>query len=119
MATVTCLLVSGLGGVFTVTQWDRASRIATVVSALAAVAAVGVAVWAAISGRFGRLTRWRLTTLEVVGVRLPDPRCSTCAPAGAGPTPIPIAGYSRPFDSYRYQLWGALLTQRARPGQTG
>jgi hypothetical protein len=45
---VTCLLVAGLGGVFAVVAWDRTSRIATAVSALAAVAAVGIAVWAAL-----------------------------------------------------------------------
>ena len=45
---VTCLVVAGLGGVFAVVAWDRAGRIATVVSALAAVAAVGIAVWAAL-----------------------------------------------------------------------
>jgi hypothetical protein len=45
---VTCLVVAGLGGVLAVVAWERASRIATVVSALAAVASVGVAVWAAL-----------------------------------------------------------------------
>lgn len=43
---VTCLVVAGLAGVFAGTQWDRADRVATVASALAAVASVGVAVWA-------------------------------------------------------------------------
>ena len=47
---VTCLVVAGLGGVFAASQWDQANRIATMVSALAAVAAVGVAVWAALPG---------------------------------------------------------------------
>lgn len=45
---ITGLVVAGLGGVFSATQWDRANRIATVVSVLAAVAAVGIAVWAAL-----------------------------------------------------------------------
>jgi len=44
---VTCLVVAGLGGVFALMSWDETSKIATVVSALAAVAAIGVAVWTA------------------------------------------------------------------------
>jgi hypothetical protein len=55
VVVVTCVVVAGLGVLFTVTQWDRASRIATVVSALAAVAAVGVALWAALPGSGGSL----------------------------------------------------------------
>ena len=47
---VTCLVVAGLAGVFAGTQWDQANRVATVASALAAVASVGVAVWAALPG---------------------------------------------------------------------
>lgn len=45
---VTGLAVAGLGGVFAAVQWDRANQIATLASALAAVAALGVAVWAAL-----------------------------------------------------------------------
>lgn len=53
---VTCTAVAALGAVFAVTRWSEADRIATVVSALAAVAALGVAVWAAFpaSGDAGR-----------------------------------------------------------------
>jgi hypothetical protein len=47
---VTCVVVAGLTGSFAFLQWDQASRLATVVAALAAVAAVGVAVWAALRG---------------------------------------------------------------------
>ncbi len=43
---VTCLVVAGLSVVFLVTERDESSWIATVVSALVAVAALGVAVWA-------------------------------------------------------------------------
>lgn len=43
----TGVVLAALAGVFVVVGWDRAIRISTVVSALAAVAAVGVAVWAA------------------------------------------------------------------------
>jgi hypothetical protein len=54
---VTCLVVAGLGGMFVLTQWDRVNRIATVLSALAAVAAVGVAVWAALVSGSGPAVR--------------------------------------------------------------
>jgi hypothetical protein len=49
-----------------VTQWYRASRIATVVSALAAVAAVGVAVWAALP-RSGATVRVSNTGPAIAG----------------------------------------------------
>jgi hypothetical protein len=42
----TCVVVAGLAGWFAVAQWDQTNRVATAVSALGAVAAVGVAVWA-------------------------------------------------------------------------
>jgi hypothetical protein len=45
---VTCLVVAGLGGWFAVARWDDANRIAAFASALGAVAAVGVAIWAAL-----------------------------------------------------------------------
>jgi hypothetical protein len=45
---VTCVVIVGLTGWFVLLQWDRASWLATIVAALAAVAAVGVAVWAAL-----------------------------------------------------------------------
>lgn len=47
---VTCLAVAGLGVTFVLLAWDQANRVATVASALGAVAAVGVAIWAALSG---------------------------------------------------------------------
>ena len=47
---VTLLAVAGLLAWLAVAKWDSASKVATVVSALAAVAAVGVAVWAALPG---------------------------------------------------------------------
>jgi hypothetical protein len=47
---VTCLVVGGLTGWFSVAHWEQANRVATVLAALAAVAAVGVAVWAALPG---------------------------------------------------------------------
>jgi hypothetical protein len=45
---LTCLAVAGLGGWFAVTRWDDANKIAAFASALGAVAAVGVAIWAAL-----------------------------------------------------------------------
>ncbi|MDX2647058.1 hypothetical protein PV341_26540 [Streptomyces sp. PA03-1a] len=44
----TCVVVAVLGWVFALSQWETASRIATVASALAGVAAVGVGIWAAL-----------------------------------------------------------------------
>jgi hypothetical protein len=43
---LTCLVVAGLGGWFAIARWDEANRVATCSSALASIAAVGVAVWA-------------------------------------------------------------------------
>ncbi len=45
---ITSLVVAGLLVWLLVVRWDNANKIAAVVSALAAVAAVGVAVWAAL-----------------------------------------------------------------------
>ncbi|MFI5589363.1 hypothetical protein ACIA5G_30215 [Amycolatopsis sp. NPDC051758] len=45
---VTCVLVAGLAGWLALARWDDANKVATAVSALGAVAAVGVAVWAVI-----------------------------------------------------------------------
>jgi hypothetical protein len=46
----TCMVVAVLGWMFAVSQWETASRIATVASALAGVAAVGIGIWAALPG---------------------------------------------------------------------
>jgi hypothetical protein len=46
--TVTFLLVAGLGAWFAVARWDEANKVAAILSALGAVAAVGVAVWTAL-----------------------------------------------------------------------
>jgi hypothetical protein len=48
---VTCVVVAGLGTWFVVARWDDASKVATLVVALAGVAAVGIAVWAALAAR--------------------------------------------------------------------
>ncbi|MGC3862330.1 hypothetical protein ACPSM1_19330 [Micromonospora chersina] len=47
---ITLVVVAGLGFWFSVARWDDTSKIASVLSALAGVAAVGVAVWAALRG---------------------------------------------------------------------
>jgi cytosine/uracil/thiamine/allantoin permease len=54
---ITCLVVAGLGVWFTVAKWDDANKIATVASALGAVAAVGVAIWAAMRTSSGTSVR--------------------------------------------------------------
>lgn len=51
---ITCLGVAGLAVWFALAAWDQANRVATVTSALGAVAAVGVAIWAALHGNSGR-----------------------------------------------------------------
>ena len=48
---VSCAAVAGLGVLLTVLRWGRADHLATVVSCLAAVAAVGVGIWAALPAR--------------------------------------------------------------------
>jgi len=45
---ITSLAVAGLLAWFAVAKWDSASKVATIVSTLAAVATVGVAAWAAL-----------------------------------------------------------------------
>ncbi|ONI75362.1 hypothetical protein ALI144C_40720 [Actinosynnema sp. ALI-1.44] len=54
---LTCLVVAGLGAWFALAQWDVANRVATVFSALGAVAAVGVAIWAALRSNTGNTVR--------------------------------------------------------------
>lgn len=56
---VTCVVVAGLGGWFAVASWDESDKVATVASALGAVAAVGVAIWTALRGSPGRAGRVR------------------------------------------------------------
>ena len=42
------VVVAALGGWFAVARWDDANKVAAVLSALGAVAAIGVTVWAAL-----------------------------------------------------------------------
>jgi hypothetical protein len=48
---VTALVVAALGVVFLLLRWDDANKVAAVASALGAVAAIGVAIWAALPAR--------------------------------------------------------------------
>lgn len=58
---LTCVVVAGLAGWFAMAKWDQANKVATMMSALGAVAAVGIAIWIALrsspsqSGRAGRI----------------------------------------------------------------
>lgn len=45
---LTCVVVAGLGVWFAVAGWEDSNRVASVASALGAIAAVGVALWAAL-----------------------------------------------------------------------
>lgn len=54
---VTCAVVAGLSGWFAVARWDQANKVATVASALGAVAAVGVAIWTVLRGSSGGAER--------------------------------------------------------------
>jgi hypothetical protein len=47
---ITGVLVAALAGVLPALQWEQANKIATAISALAAVASIGLAAWAAIPG---------------------------------------------------------------------
>jgi hypothetical protein len=78
--TVTCVVLAGLCAAFAVVRWEHANRIATVASALAAVAAVGVAVWAALPGTATGPRVSRTGTATAMGL-------GSCANTGvAGPT---------------------------------
>lgn len=48
MIVISCVLVAGLGVWLAMARWDDANKVAAIASALGAVAAVGVAVWAAV-----------------------------------------------------------------------
>jgi hypothetical protein len=48
VAAVTAAVVAALAAVLVALRWDDANKVAVVVSALAAVAAVGVAIWTAL-----------------------------------------------------------------------
>lgn len=76
----TCVAVAALGVWFAVARWEDANRIATVASALGAVAAVGIAIWMALRGSgTGRSIRVSRTGNAVAG---PGGRANTGVRAG-------------------------------------
>ncbi|MGZ3143405.1 hypothetical protein ACVDFE_15715 [Lentzea chajnantorensis] len=48
---VTLLAVAGLGFWFAIARWEDANKVAAIASALGAIAAVGIAIWAALINR--------------------------------------------------------------------
>lgn len=84
VVVVTFVVVAVLGAVFAVSQWDHASRVATVASALATVAALGVAIWAALpgSGRTARVVRSGSATARGQGSRANSGVTGRAAQAG-------------------------------------
>lgn len=80
MLLVTCLVVAVLAAVLVVLQWQQANKIATVVMALAGVAAVGVGLWAGLARTAG-----------------PSVRVSRTGPATSGPGGRAISGAAGPL----------------------
>lgn len=74
---VTCAVVAGLGVWFALARWEDANKVAAMASALGAIAAVGVAVWAAVKapGAGG-------------SVRLSDTGKATAGPGGSANTGV-------------------------------
>jgi len=66
---VTCLVVGGLCAWFAVNNSGDADEIATLISALAAVAGIGIAVWAAIPGSAAPWTASAIETGKAVAHR--------------------------------------------------
>jgi hypothetical protein len=88
---LTCVVVAALGAIFAIVRWEHANRIATVASAVAAVAAVGVAVWAALPGNGA--AGMRASRTGGATARGPGSRANTgvSGPAMAGPV---VAGHT-------------------------
>ncbi|WP_394815821.1 hypothetical protein [Streptomyces gibsoniae] len=86
---VSCAAVAGLGVLLAVLRWSRADHVASVVSCLAAVAAVGVGIWAALPARPARTGADPAGATDPAGA--PDPerrlviRVSDTGSATAGP----------------------------------
>lgn len=87
---VTVLAVGGLLAWLSVVNWDSASKIATVVCALGAVAAVGVAIWAALpaSGQARSIAASR--TGKAVARRNGSATSGVRAPAGGAEGPVRV-----------------------------
>jgi hypothetical protein len=81
---VTFLAAGGLLAWLTVVSWDDASRIATIASAVAAVAMIGVAVWAALPATAARgRSRASLTGEAVAKGSGSSANSGIIAPAGS------------------------------------
>lgn len=76
------VVVAVLAVLFLVLEWDDANKIATSVSALAGVAAVGVAVWAA----------WPVVAEGRSGVRVSRTGKATAGPGGRANTGLSAGG---------------------------
>lgn len=94
---LTCVMVAILAVVFAVLSWDRANRLATVTAALAGVAAVGIAVWAALRTSAGaevRVTRTGPATATGAG----STAVSGVTGDPDGPTSVDRTGAARAAD---------------------
>jgi len=85
---VTCLLLTGVGGIWATMTWQQASQWASVVSALAGLAAVGVAIWVALPGpkSVARASRTGKATVRGIGTAntgVMGPASSVAEPAAA------------------------------------
>ncbi|NUQ98438.1 MAG: hypothetical protein HOY79_18435 [Streptomyces sp.] len=95
---VTILVTSGvvavLAAVFAVLRWDDADKIASAVSALAGVAAVGIGVWAGLAAGGSDSARPRPAVLRVSGtgraVAGPGGRANTGVVAQGGSLPSEV-----------------------------
>ncbi|MGC9382107.1 hypothetical protein [Streptomyces sp. MH13] len=97
---VTCSAVAGLGVAFLLLQGDEAGQVATVVSALVAVAALGVAVWTALPAPRSR------------GLRVTD---TGEARAGAGGTAV--SGLTAPAAGGTGSDPGTVEVERTGPAE--
>ena len=81
---VTAGVVAVLAVLLVVLRWDSANKVAVVVSALAAVAAVGVAIWAAMPSLSGKGWRVSRTGRATAG---PGSRANSGVSGSAGSLP--------------------------------
>ncbi|MFD4411117.1 hypothetical protein [Streptomyces sp. NPDC058475] len=89
MATASAVAV--LGVVLTVVRWDDANKMAVVVSALAAVAAVGISVWAALPGGSSRGQGWQASrTGRAVASQQGQANTGISTPATSAPTVVEV-----------------------------
>jgi hypothetical protein len=84
MLLATAAVVAGLAVLLVVLRWDSANKIAVIVSVLAAVAAVGVAIWAALPAVSGKNVRVSRTGRALAG---PGGRANSGVSGPAGSLP--------------------------------